>query len=150
MERGPHLSAAVFCETVIEAKDNTISLIRIIDTVTQTATGPEPPAQMPAFLISTKLVISLKADQARGRYAIKVRPEAPDGRQLVTHEQAVQLGGGERGVNLIVEMTFPAELEGVYWFDVLFMASPEDEKLLTRVPLRIVYQPQKLPLSSSS
>lgn len=143
MERGPHLNIAAFCDNVIEGKDGTISLIRIVDTITQAATGPDPPAQMPPFIINSTLVVSLKPDEARGRYSVKIRPEAPDGRQLPAPEQAIQLEGGIRGINLIIGMQLAVELEGVYWFDVLFVAAPGDERLLTRVPLRVVYQPQR-------
>ena len=145
MERGPHVNVAAFCETTILGQDGALSLIRIIDTVTQTATGPDPPSAMPAFVVNAKLAITLRADEARGRYALMFRPEAPDGRHLPEQEQAIQFEGGHAGVNLIVGVQFAADLEGVYWFDVIFMAAEGEERLLTRVPLRVVYQPQRTP-----
>lgn len=145
MEKGPFINAAAFCETTIIANDGTISLIRVIDTVTQTATGVDPPSVMPAFVVSAKLAIVLKAGETRGRYAIKLRPEAPDGRHLPEQEQAIQLDGGHSGLNLISDVQFAVELEGIYWFDVIFVAGEGEERLLTRVPLRIVYQPEKTP-----
>lgn len=42
--------------------------------------------------------------------------------------------GEERGVNLILNMKIEA-MEGVYWFDVSV-----NERLLTRVPLGLMYQ----------
>lgn len=144
--RGPHLNMAVICEKVIEGKDGALSIIRVVDTVTQTATGPEPPPQLPPFILQgLTLVLMFRADEARGRYSIKVRPEAPDGRQLVAIENALHMDGGERGANVLMDIVFPVELEGVYWFDLLFVAAEGDERLLTRVPLKVVYQPQKTP-----
>src|SRR4051794_33369007 len=136
MERGPHLQAAVFCDMTIVGQDGTLSIIRIVDQITQTTTGPEPPQTMPAFVLATKMVIILKADEARGRYSLKIRPEAPDGRQLPAMEQALQLDGGHRGVNLLVDVHLAVDLEGVYWFDILFVPAPDEERLLTRVPLQ--------------
>lgn len=145
MERGPYVNAASFCENTLIGEDGTLSLIRMIDTVTQTATGPDPPATMPAFVVRTKLAVVLKAGEARGRYAIKLRPEAPDGRQLPEQEQAIQLEGGYSGINVITDVQVAVELEGVYWFDIIFVAGPGEERLLTRVPLRVMYLPQKTP-----
>jgi hypothetical protein len=143
MERGPYLNTAVFCETAIEGRDGTLSIIKIVDTVIQTAAGPDPPAKMPAFVARLNVVIVLRAGEARGRYTILLRPEAPDGRKLPAHEQAVQFVGDTNAYQLIGQIELPVELEGIYWFDVVFVAGPENEELLTRIPLRAVYQPQK-------
>src|SRR4051794_23465688 len=113
---GPHLQIAVFCEKVIEDKEGVLSLIRIVDRVTQTATGPEPPDQMPPFILSNVfLVVTLKADKARGRYAVKIVPEDPSGRSLPEVETPIQLEGGQMGINLISPLQIPIELEGLYW-----------------------------------
>ena len=143
MESGPHVNVAVFCDAAVVGEDSALSLIRIIDTVTQRAEGPDPPEEMPPFIVQTKLVITLKADKARGRYKLKVRAEAPDGRQLPAQEQFIHLEGGYTGLNVLTDVQLGVDLEGVYWFDVLFEPARGEERLLTRVPLRIQYQPQK-------
>jgi len=142
---GPHLVVAAICEKVLQEPDSVLSLIRMVDQITQTATGPEAPEQMPPFLVShLTMVICLKADQARGRYGIKIRPEQPGGQQLPDIEQAVQLTSGG-GVNLILPLVLPITLEGVYWFDVFFTGPPpQPDRLLTRVPLQVVYSPQRI------
>jgi hypothetical protein len=142
---GPHLQMAAFCENVLEDKEGVLSLVRVVDQVTQTATGPDAPDQMPPFILShLTLVIMLKADQARGRYAVKIRPEDPSGIQLPPAELPIHLEGSNRGVNLLVPLQIPISLEGVYWFDVLFMPGRnEEDRLLSRVPLAILYRPQK-------
>jgi len=143
MPTGPHVNVAVFCDAALLGADQALTLVRIIDTVTQQVTGEDPPDQMPAFVIQTKFVVTLKADQARGRYKLKIQPQGPDGRDIPGQEQVIHLEGGHTGINVIVDVHLAVELEGVYWFNVLFEAAPGDDRLLTRVPLRVLYQPQK-------
>jgi hypothetical protein len=142
---GPFLQFACFCDNVLEEKDGTISLIRVVDSVTQTATGTDVPEQMTPFVVALKLVIGLRAGKARGRYGVKIRPEDPSGSQLPAREIPVHLDGDYRGANLLTDFSFAAQLEGVYWFDVFFVRGQGNETLLTRVPLAVRYQPQKLP-----
>lgn len=141
---GPHLQAAVLCEKVLESKEGVLSLINIVDQITQTTTGPEPPKDLPPFILQdVSLVIMLKADQARGRYAIKVRPQDPSGRDLPEVETPVQLEGANSGVNIVSPLQLAIEMEGTYWFSIYFMASSEKEQLLTRMPLKVMYQPHR-------
>lgn len=142
---GPHLHMAVLCEKVLTEGDGVLSIIRVIDQLTQTAVGPDPPEQMPPFLADNlTMVITIKADQARGRYGIKIRPEAPGGIQLPEIEQPITISAGPGGVNLVMPMVLPVSGEGVYWFDVFLTApGPQEDRLLTRVPLEIQYSPQR-------
>ena len=112
----------------------------------QTATGIDVPEQMPQFMLKDiKLVVTLKAGRSRGRFAMKIRPEDPSGTQLPPLEIAVQLVPGNQGVNLITDFQFAVQYEGVYWFDILFVpGGGAEDWLLTRVPLEVQYQPQKL------
>ncbi len=113
-----------------------LSAIRIVDQVTQTATGPEPPAQMPPLpLQHLQMLLMFRAGEARGRFAVKLRPETPSGQQLDTAELPLHLNQGA-GANLIINFGFVAEQEGLYWIDVLL----QDERL-TRIPLTVVYEP---------
>jgi hypothetical protein len=101
---------------------------------------------MPPFIVSVKLVVSLKAGRALGRYATRLRVEDPSGAEMPLGESSVHLQGGKTGINLISEVQFAAQHEGVYWFDVLFAPGKgQDDVLLTRVPLEIVYRPERLP-----
>jgi hypothetical protein len=144
-DTGPHLVTAALCETVLQEPSGVLSLIRMVDQITQSATGPDAPEQMPPFMLSTlTLVVSLKADQARGRHGIKIRPEQPGGQQLPEIEQPVQLMSGG-GVNLVMPLLLPITLEGTYWFDIIFTGPPpQADRLLTRVPLQVLYSPQRI------
>jgi hypothetical protein len=110
--------------------------------VIQSAVGPGAPNEMPPVPVNLTAVIGLKAGTARGRHALKLSIEAPSG--LTVGEEAtlpVLFEGEDRGANLILGMGLQLSEEGLYWFNVLF---GDDERLLTRIPLRIVYQPQRI------
>ena len=143
---GPHLNLAVLCEKVLQEQDGVISVIRVIDRLVQSATGPDVPDQMPPFLANNlTMVVSLRSDQARGRYGLKIRAEAPGGFQLPALEHGVQLQGGNTGVNLVMPLSLPIAHDGVYWFDVFLTGpAPKEDRLLTRVPLEVVYQPLRV------
>lgn len=143
---GPYVAAALFCERVLQEGDGVLSAIRIIDQQILHALGTELPADMPPAIMSATLLITLKAGQTRGRYAVRVAPEAPSGEQLPAVDFAVNFhgGDGEQGINLVVPLQMQVAQEGLYWFDVLWLDSRSEATepaLLTRVPLRVVYQP---------
>lgn len=140
--KGPYVQAALICEKVLTSNDGVLSLIRVIDRVTVGAVGTDPPAEMPPSNVDYTLSIMLKSGDARGRHALKVRPEMPSGEQLPAVEVGLHLEGADRGNNVNVELkgiTF--NVEGLWWFDILF---GDNETLLTRVPFRLIYQPQKV------
>jgi hypothetical protein len=133
---GPFMTAAMFCEHILEDKDGTLSAIRIVDRVTQTATGPGAPKDMPPMAIKLWMLITLRSGAARGRRTVSIRPESPSGQQSPAIELPVLFEGEDRGQNFRTQIGFVAEHEGLYWFDVLL-----EDDLLTRVPLRVVYRP---------
>jgi hypothetical protein len=144
-DTGPHVQAAMLCEKVIEDKQNVLTLVRVVDELTHTVVGPEVPDEMPQFTTDLTMVVMLKADQARGRYSIKIRPWEPSGRDLPVVQTPLHLTPGYGGVNLVLPFQFPIEHEGVYWFDVLFSTGPgHEDRLLSRVPLHVKYQPQRV------
>lgn len=139
---GPYLTMAVICEKVLVEQGGGISVIRITDTINQSAAGPEPPAEMPPFISDNlTMVIVLRAGEAKGRFGVKLRPEAPGGFQLPTFEQQIQLVGGPWGATVVVPLVIPVAQEGVFWFDVFLTGPKKHETLLTRVPLEVIYRP---------
>lgn len=136
-EAGPYVSTAVLCERMLEEKDGVVTLVRIIDRLIVTAQGPEAPATLPPTLVSVVAVIWLRSGTALGRHVLKLRPEKPSGTQLEATELSVHFEGEERGARTLGNIALTADEEGLYWFDVLL-----DDVLLTRIPLRIMYQRQ--------
>lgn len=146
-ERGPYLVSAALCERAIQERDGVISLIRMIDKITNTIAGPGPivPETMPPVPVNLTLVVVLKPGEARGRFMVAVRPEAPSGQRLPEAELPVSFGGApDAGANLLFGINMVATEEGVYWFDVLL-----EGQLLTRTPLRIEYSPRRTALQEA-
>jgi hypothetical protein len=144
-EQGPYIQVAGLCENVIEDKTGALSLIRIIDTITHTATGPDAPTEMPHVVYPMKLVIMLKSGHAHGQYELKITPELPTGETKPSIERNIHMEGEERGINNIFNMMFTFTTEGLYWFNIYL-----NDSFLTRIPLRIKYNrsiPQEHPHS---
>jgi hypothetical protein len=131
----------VLCERVLHEADGVLSLVRIVDRVTQSAVGPQPPLEMPPVAVDLWAVIAVKSDQARGRHTVTIRPEKPSGEQMAATEMPVLFEGEERGAALVLNLKLTLDQEGLYWFDVILDDQPAR---LTRIPLRLVYQPQKI------
>jgi len=138
---GPWVATALLCERVLHEADGVLSLIRVIDRVTHSAVGPQPPLEMPPVEIDLWAVIVLKSDEARGRHTVTVRPEKPSGEQMAATELPVLFEGEERGAAVVLNLKLALDQEGLYWFDVILDEQPTR---LTRIPLRLVYQPQKI------
>lgn len=134
-EQGPYIQTAGFCEQVIEDKSGVLSLIRMIDTVTTTAAGPDAPKEMPPVTYKLKMVIVLKSGRARGRHELKVIPELPSAETLPPVALSIEFRGEDQGARIIADMPFTFKLEGLYWFKVYL-----DDDLLTMMPFRVVYR----------
>ncbi|MBI2217108.1 MAG: hypothetical protein HYU51_07415 [Candidatus Rokubacteria bacterium] len=132
---GPYLQIAAFCENVIEGKDGVLSLIRVIDRFVHTAVGAGAPEKMPAVPVNAHLVLSFKSGFAKGSFPVKIRGVSPDGKPLPDVSIPMQLEGDDRGQNIVLQVGLVLEQEGLYWFDVYV-----GERLMTRMPLRLVYQ----------
>jgi hypothetical protein len=133
-ETGPYLKTAFFCEKVLREADGVMSFIRVVDRVTITATGPDAPETMPKTPYNITAVIALASGQSRGRHEIRIEPEEPSGLKKTPFLATVQMEGEDRGANVIVNMLFTFEMEGLYWFHVYF-----DDTLLTKMPFRMMY-----------
>jgi hypothetical protein len=132
---GPYLTAALLCEKVLQEKDGIVSAIRIVDRIIATAQGSGLPEQMPPLPVNVTVLIMLKSGEVQGSHTIKIQQVAPSGFRSPEMSWPIFLEGNDRGVNLIVQISFQANEQGLYWFDVYFK-----QDLLTRMPLRVVYQ----------
>jgi hypothetical protein len=134
---GPWVYAAFFAEKVLRETDGVTSYIRVIDRITTTIIGQNAPAIMPPAMLNLNLVIGLRSDSARGSYEITIRPEPPSGLKASqpSINYPVLFEGEERGAQMVIELNYQAEEQGLHWFDILL-----EDHVMTRVPLRIVYQ----------
>ncbi len=134
-ETGPYLVVAALCEKVLQEASGVLSLIRIVDRMTISTQGVGAPEEMPPGTVSITAVISLKSGQARGSDSVMIRLERPSGVKTQIGTFPVFFEGEDRGSNIIFDLALFVEEQGLYWFDVLI-----GDRLLTRMPLRIVYQ----------
>ena len=107
----------------------------MVDRVTLTTQAALSPETLPPITLKLNAFISFKSGSARGRHTVKLRIETPAGLKLPEQLLPVLFEGEDRGVNLILGINIVVDQEGVYWFDVLL-----EDVLLTRIPLRILYQ----------
>ena len=133
-ERGPYLKTAVFCEHVLREADGVPSLVRIIDRIIHTRTGPEAPIEMPPISYNLKAFISLTSGEARGSHEVKIELEEPSGLRKPSMASTVLFEGEDKGVNLVLDMASTFQHQGLYWFNIYL-----DDRLLTKMPLRVIY-----------
>lgn len=140
-ERGPYLAAAVLCERVLTEADQVNSLIRIVDRVIITGSGPEPPTDMPSMLHNLFLFVSFKSGSARGAKELMIRIQKPSGDSPAAQRVPVNFEGeDDRGTNLIAQMALQLDVVGLWWFDISL-----DDTPVTRLPLRVIYLRQTTP-----
>lgn len=132
---GPFLIAAIICEKVLQEKDDTVSIIRMIDRVTLTVPAIIAPEKLPPTTVNLNAFISLKSGRARGSHTLKLVIEAPSGIRQPEQLLPAFFEGEDRGANLIIALNMTVDQEGLYWFDIFF-----ENQLLTRIPLRVLYQ----------
>jgi len=131
---GPFLQAALICERVLVEQDGVLSVIRVIDRLIRHA-GPDAPDELAPFAQPIQILLLMKSGAARGRFEVTVGVEKPSGEQGEVIGVPVHFEGEDRGVQVMLPVTFEADQEGLYWFEVGF----EGERL-TRMPLRVLYQ----------
>lgn len=134
-DRGPYLNVATFCEQVIEEKSGVLSLIRMVDRINVTASGPTVPESMPPQTLKWFLVISMRTGAARGTHTIKIEPELPSGIRQSPLLLSVHFEGGEnQGQNVVTKINMPLQEPGLYWFRIYL-----DDQFLTQVPVEVVF-----------
>lgn len=133
-EQGPYLKTAVLCERVLREADGVPSLIRIVDRIIHTRSGPDAPIEMPPLSHNLIAFVSVTSGQARGSYEIRIELEEPSGLRKPPMISTVLFEGEDKGVNLVLNMAATFEYQGLYWFNVYL-----DDKLLTKMPLRVIY-----------
>jgi hypothetical protein len=131
----PLLTAALTCERLLHEKDEVVSAIRIVDTF---VVPPPPPDVPPDSVAAVRLaiLIAFKSGDASGQYSVSLVVRKPDGQSEVLTEQAIDLRGGNHGVNLNIEFMFAVRDMGLYWIDVLL-----DGERVTSMPVTLKRPP---------
>lgn len=141
---GPHLAAAFLCEKVLKEGDGVASFIRVVERFTVPKFSLPPGVQLPpgaTAAIQFNLVVILKSgDLGGGKFGMRIALMKPDGSQ--SSSQPVDIffnGADDNGVAVVSPITIPTPEEGLHWFDVYF-----EERLITRIPLRVLYQQMQM------
>ena len=128
----PWVQIATICQSaIVEANTNALSVIKVTDRLAVAGFTQEMQPQP----INVTLAILLKSDQMNGQYQVKIRCVSPNGTSTDGPEIPFLFEGNDRGVQAVFPIGFIATEQGVYWFEVLL-----EEELLTRIPLRVMYQ----------
>jgi len=133
---GPHVIAALICERLLMEQDGVASAIRIIDRI---FFGEDQDGNLITPNYPFTIYLNLKSGAARGSFPVKVQMEKPSGERAEIIEASVLFEGEDRGANVVVQTVFEPDHPGLYWFDVLL---GDSEEPVTRIPLRVVFQPQ--------
>lgn len=130
--------SAFLCEKLLEERDGSLTPVRILESTTVEAFGPNAPREMPAVQVTATLVVLLAAGAALGRVNVALRwhlPSVVDTRDIV--EGTVIFGGNPGEVRRLVldNLTLGVDTVGLYWFDVLV-----EGRLVTRIPWRVNFK----------
>lgn len=133
----PWVQVAAICHTALTENTGHLSVIRITDRITLVGVTPE----MQPMPLQLTMALLLKSDEMQGQYQVKVRCVSP--RQQVTDgpEMPFVFGGADQGVQVVLPIGLIATEQGLYWFEVVI----QPDEVLTRVPLRVMYQRVQLP-----
>lgn len=130
----PHLACALLCENVLQ-EGSVATLVRVIDTWHVEGNAPS----LPPGVVQAHLYVAFKSGRARGKYALRLVLNDPDGgqKELPLNEEAKRLDfkGGDAGCAVNVISRLGVSRPGVYWIDVMI-----EGELVTRVPMKIVYR----------
>ena len=129
----PVCIAMVICEQVIEAKDNTISAIRIVDTLNLPPTFEHELGEGVEFG-QLRLLMVIKKGYSSGKSSLLLTCSGPNVEKepVGIAPDATFEGGPEAGSNLPVPLRIHWGGEGVYWLELL-----AGDSLLARTPLKI-------------
>jgi hypothetical protein len=133
IDAGPYVTAAFFCEKVLQDKDGSLSAIRIIDRLSYVL-PPEGIPQGVRPIVQIFGLISLKSGSLKGTFTLRLNSELPSGKReenIIT--STIELKGGDHGQNVILNILLGIQEEGLLWFDVVL-----EDQLLTKIPLMIV------------
>jgi hypothetical protein len=131
----PYVQVAAVCQTALQEPTGILSLIRITDRINLVGLTEE---MRPHPLNQFALAVLMKSGPMKGKYKWKVECESPSGKVTPVTPgppMTALFEGDEHGIKLVIPLAIVAEEEGLYWFNVVL-----EEDLLTRIPLRILYQ----------
>jgi hypothetical protein len=89
---GPFLASALFCENVVQDKDNTITLVRIIDKFTVQLPANMPPgfpSKENPLPVNISGLITFRTGDARGKHEVRLIVVSPTGKKAEILKQVL-------------------------------------------------------------
>jgi hypothetical protein len=90
---GPHLAAALFCERIIEDKDDgALSAIRIIDQINieiEAGAPPDFPSETNRIPVSMQALLMFKTGDSPGNHTVRLVMESPSGKSQEVLERTI-------------------------------------------------------------
>jgi hypothetical protein len=134
----------LFCEQVIEEKDDRLSLFRLTTEIEVKIAGADVPTAMPTMNLPINGLIVVNAGP--GSYKVRMSVFSPSGRHTEGGpESHVDLTHDTFTVNVFVKAMLQVSEAGTYWFRVWI-----DDRKVTRTPLAIRYVPTLQQTSTQS
>jgi hypothetical protein len=133
---GPYLTAALFCESIIEDKaDGALTIIRVIDQMELCIVNAPPdfPSETNRLRVSVRGLLSFKTGDAQGNHTVRCVMESPSGKTAQVLEQTLPFTPQPHGgANLRLSITIDVFKGGLFWQHVYL-----DGKRIARMPLQI-------------
>ncbi|MHB8303449.1 MAG: DUF6941 family protein [Acidobacteriaceae bacterium] len=132
----PGVQVAAFCHTAITENTGALSVIRVTDRIALAGVA----AEMQPMPLQLTMALILKSDEMQGQYQVKLRCISPLGKSTDGQEMPFLFEGRDRGVQVVLPVGLVVTEQGLYWFEAML-----ENEILTRVPLRVMYQRVQLP-----
>jgi hypothetical protein len=131
----PYVTAALICEKILEEKDNVLTAVRIVDTIT--AQRPPQPSGV-VQVVQLSVLVMLKSGDLTGPSEISLKLRSPSGKITdIPQKYPSVLMGGVHGQNLAMGLLLELKDEfGLYWIDVYW-----NGEILTNIPFNLVEAP---------
>ena len=126
---GPFVAIAVFCQRVDLQPDGSADVIGIVDGVALT---PQHPDDAPPLVLSVRLVLALRAGDARGARTSGIRGTYPSGAEGLHAHRVVHFTDERPAITLNIPLELELPETGVYRFDI-----SSDGSLLTVLTLTV-------------
>jgi len=136
----PFLAAALFCEKVLEQKDDVLTVIRIIDTFFVTIPPNLPQDMKPAIQLTGLLSFKKASPGAEGEtHEARMKLRLPSGRIHSLPARQFNFKPDElSGFNLILNISLGVEEYGLFWLEI----SVDGDEVVTRMPFKLLQAAQ--------
>jgi len=127
----PYVAFAVLCDRILEDKDGTLSLIRMVDKITVTPAGDVPPD--PQFVYEIWLGIGFRVPpDYHGKHTLRIRQLDPLGLERNLQPTPIEFQG--KGVNMRAQLVLQLGGPGLYFLEVFI-----DQRPMTRIPFTVEF-----------